>query len=170
MPRRNPKAAAPAAEKKPAEKKQSFGRWAWDWVKSLAAGFALFLVVRAFIVQTFVITSGSMEGTLLIGDLLVLNKVAYGAPIPRTERRLPGYANPDIGDVVVFRGHHEPLDVIKRIVGKPGDTLAMEKKILYRNGIKQLEPYTRFSDPNSAGDGFDPRMSWQQAAVVLDSA
>ena len=91
----------PAAKPLP---KKSIGQWVTEWVKSLAAGFALFLVVRAFIVQTFVITSGSMEGALLIGDLLVLNKVAYGAPIPRTERRLPGYASPDVGDIGGFQG------------------------------------------------------------------
>ena len=121
MPRRNPKAAAPAAEKKPAEKKQSFGRWAWDWIKSLAAGFALFLVVRAFILQTWVITSGSMEGTLLTGDLLVLNKVAYGAQIPGTRVRLPAFDEPRLGDVIVFLPPHEPdKNYVKRLVGIPG--------------------------------------------------
>src|SRR5262245_33376817 len=94
---------------------QDFSRWALDWTKSLAAGFALFVVVRIFILQTWVITSGSMENTLLTGDLLVLNKVAYGAKIPWFDRaRLPGYTHPKRGDVVVFRAQHDTLDVIKR--------------------------------------------------------
>jgi signal peptidase I len=178
MPRRNPKAAAPAAEKKPAEKKQSFGRWAWDWIKSLAAGFALFLVVRAFILQTWVITSGSMEGTLLTGDLLVLNKVAYGAQIPGTKSRLPGYTHPKRGDVVVFRAQHgenpgetaDTLDVIKRIIGLPGDTLSMKGKVLYLNNKPYHEPYVRLSDPESKGDQYQEWFEWQRKFVFGDSA
>src|SRR5687768_6305771 len=149
----------PVSEKAP---KQSLGRWAWDWVKSLAAGFALFLVVRAFILQTWVITSGSMEQTLLVGDLLVLNKVAYGAQIPGTDSRLPGYTSPKRGDVVVFRAHHDTLDVIKRIIGLPGDTLQMKKKELFINGIKQVEPYVRQSDHDGSENGTHPMMIWQR--------
>src|SRR5262245_60041949 len=153
MPRRSVKTppAAPANAKK-APQKQSFGRWAWDWVKSLAAGFALFLVVRAFILQTWVITSGSMENTLLTGDLLVLNKVAYGAQIPGTESRLPGYTHPKRGDVVVFRAQHDTLDVIKRIIGLPGDTLSMRHKVLLVNGHEMTEPYVLLADPESKTD------------------
>lgn len=153
----------PISEGKP---RQSLGRWAWDWVKSLAAGFALFLVVRAFILQTWVITSGSMEKTLLVGDLLVLNKVAYGAQIPGTAKRLPGYTDPKRGDVVVFRAHHDTLDVIKRIIGLPGDTLEMKKKKLFVNGKEQIEPYVQYSDPDGATDGTNPWMVWQKDVVV----
>ena len=159
-----------AAQKTPPKPKQTFGRWAWDWVKSLSAGFALFLVVRAFILQTWVITSGSMEETLLVGDLLVLNKVAYGAQIPGTESRLPGYTDPQRGHVVVFRAHHQALDVIKRIVGIPGDTLQMRDKVLYVNGERQIEPYVRLSDPEGRTDGGHPDMGWQKQHILGDSA
>ncbi|MGH7469917.1 MAG: signal peptidase I [Longimicrobiales bacterium] len=171
MPRRSVKTApAPAQTPKEPRARQSFGRWAWDWIKSLAAGFALFLVVRAFILQTWVITSGSMEGTLLTGDLLVLNKVAYGAQIPGTESRLPGYTDPKRGHIVVFRAHHDTLDVIKRIVGLPGDTLQMRAKVLYINGQKQTESYIRFSDPESKTDGTNSWFVWQRQYVIGDSA
>ncbi len=178
MPRRNTKVTAPAAEKKAPEKKQSLGRWAWDWIKSLAAGFGLFLVVRAFILQTWVITSGSMEGTLLTGDLLVLNKVAYGAQIPGTKSRLPGYTSPKRGDVVVFRAQHgehpgeaaDTLDVIKRIIGLPGDTLQMKGKVLSRNGQAQNEPYVQLTDPESKTDQPVDWFEWQREYVLGDSA
>jgi signal peptidase I len=168
MPKRSKAAEEPSAKTEPA-KKQSFGRWAWDWIKSLAAGFALFLVVRAFILQTWVITSGSMENTLLVGDLLVLNKVAYGAQIPGTNSRLPGYTDPKRGDVVVFRAQHDTLDVIKRIIGVAGDTLEMRKKVLFINGREQNEPYVRFSDPQGHTDGTHPWMVWQQQHIRGDS-
>ncbi len=140
--------------------------WAWGWIKSVAFGFAIFLVVRAFIIQTWVITSGSMEGTLLVGDMLVLNKVAYGATVPLTKYRLPGYTAPRRGDVVVFRAQHDTLDVIKRLVGMAGDTLQMKNGDLYINGRKQYEPYVRHTA--AAVDGTHPWMQWQLAYLTRD--
>lgn len=139
---------------------------ALEWLKSIAIGFAVFLVIRAFILQTWVITSGSMEGTLLVGDLLILNKVAYGATVPGTTMRLPGYTEPRHGDVVVFRAQHDTLDVIKRIVGLPGDTLAMKSGKLFRNGLAVQEPYVRRT---AAGqDGNHPWMEWQREFLTDD--
>jgi signal peptidase I len=146
--------------------KTSVARWLWDWTKTLAFSFALFLVLRAFVVQTWVITSGSMEGTLLVGDLLILNKVAYGAPVPGTHKRLPGYTDPARGDVVVFRAQHDTLDVIKRLVGLPGDTLSMKNGELFLNGVKQTEPYVRHTAPGT--DGSHPWMDWQYRYLTSD--
>jgi signal peptidase I len=146
--------------------KNAIVRSIWDWTKSIGIAFALFLVLRAFVVQTWVITSGSMEGTLLVGDLLILNKVAYGAPVPGTQKRLPGYTDPKRGDIVVFRAAHDTLDVIKRLVGLPGDTLAMKSGELYINGAKQVEPYVRRTSPES--NGSHPWMDWQRRFVTSD--
>ena len=103
-----------------------------DWIKSIAISFAIFLVLRTFVVQTFVITSGSMERTLLVGDMLFVNKL-YGAPRHR--------------DVIVFRSPADTLDLVKRLIGLPGDTLAMKNGILYINRRAQNEPYAQHADP-----------------------
>lgn len=129
-------------------------------------GFLLFLVLRTFIIQTFTITSGSMEGTLLVGDFLVLSKSAYGATVPGTDFQLPGYTKVDRGDIIVFRGHHEPIDLVKRVVGMPGDTLAMVDGVLYHNGQPQVEEYVRHTDPS--GDGTHPWMYWQRDYLTGD--
>ena len=138
-----------------------------EWVKSIAIGFLIFIVIRTFVIQTFTIISGSMENTLLVGDFLVLSKSAYGATVPGTDVRLPGYDSPDRGDIVVFRGEHEPIDLVKRLVGMPGDTLAMADGVLYLNGQAVPEPYAQRLDPT--GDGSHPWMEWQ-AAHLTDSA
>ena len=138
----------------------------WDWTKSLALGFTIFLVLRIFLLQTWVITSGSMEGTLLVGDLLVLNKMAYGAPVPGTSFRMPGYTDPRRGDVVVFRAQHDTLDVIKRLVGLPGDTIEMRGGTLFINARRQVEPYVRHTAPD--GNGTHPWMSWQHQYLIGD--
>lgn len=139
---------------------------AWEWTKSIGAAIILFLVLRTFLVQTFVITSSSMEETLLVGDFLILSKLAYGPEIPFTGVHLPGYTHPEAGDVVVFRPPHDPdLDVVKRLVGTPGDTLEMHDKQLFINGEARDEPYVRHSDTN--GDVAHPWMRWQCGESVM---
>jgi signal peptidase I len=147
---------------------QTAGQVAWEWIKSGIIGFMIFLVVRTFLIQTFTIVSGSMEGTLLVGDFLVLNKSAYGATVPGTEVKLPGYAIPTRGDIIVFRGHHEPIDLVKRLIGMPGDTLEMRAGVLYLNGQPQDEPYAHHTDPH--GDGGHPWMDWQAEHLVNGAA
>ncbi|HEU0298201.1 MAG TPA: signal peptidase I [Longimicrobium sp.] len=138
----------------------STGRWMWEWTKAVSTAILLFLTVRTFLVEAFKIPTGSMEGTLLIGDFLLVNKAVYGAEIPLTDRRLPAFARPGRGDVVVFLPPHDPhKNYVKRIVGAPGDTLEMRDKVLLRNGQPQDEPYARHTDP--LGDQEDPKMLWQ---------
>jgi signal peptidase I len=146
----------------------SAGATAWEWLKSGLVGFLIFIVVRTFLLQTFTIVSGSMEGTLLVGDFLVLNKSAYGASVPGTAANLPGYDTPQRNDIIVFRGHHEPIDLVKRLVGMPGDTLEMRQGRLLVNGQQVEEPWARNTDPH--GDGGHPWMDWQANFLVGPSA
>ncbi|HUP89161.1 MAG TPA: signal peptidase I, partial [Longimicrobiales bacterium] len=118
-----------------------------EWLKSIAWSLAIFLVLRTFVIQTWVITSGSMEPTLLVGDMLMLNKVAYGATVPGTHKRLPGYTTPHRHDIIVFRSPVDTLDLIKRLIGMPGDTLLMKDGNLFLNGKQQVEHYAHHSTP-----------------------
>ncbi|HWK88900.1 MAG TPA: signal peptidase I [Longimicrobium sp.] len=143
----------------------STGRWMWEWTKAISTAILLFLAVRTFAVEAFRIPTGSMEGTLLIGDFLLVNKAVYGAEIPLTRKRLPAFAHPKRGDVVVFLPPHEPhKNYVKRLVGLPGDTLQMRDKVLYRNGQPQDEPFARHTDP--LGDPPDGKMLWQLDYLV----
>ena len=143
----------------------STGRWMWEWTKAISTAILLFLAVRTFLVEAFKIPTGSMEGTLLVGDFLLVNKAVYGAEIPLTDRRLPAFSDPRRGDVVVFLPPHDPhKNYVKRIVGVPGDTLEMREKVLMRNGLRLDEPYARHTDP--LGDQQDPKMMWQLAYLA----
>jgi len=121
------------------------GRRTLAFLRSLAGPVALFLVLRTFVVEAFHIwPSGSMERTLLIGDFLFVNKALYGAEVPVLHRHLPGFRDPERLDVVIFESVEEPgLTVVKRIVGVPGDTLAMRHNVLSRNGVEVREPYVQ---------------------------
>ena len=164
---RNSTAARAASRKAgPGKGDESIGSAMWEWTKSILIGFVIFVVIRTFLIQTFTIISGSMEDTLLIGDFLVLSKSAYGATIPYTDVRLPGYSEPKRNDIVVFRSHHqEPqIDLVKRLVGMPGDTLSMQDGVLLLNGRPAAEPYVKHTDVGY--DGGDPGMEWQKSHLV----
>src|SRR6476469_4870664 len=130
--------------------------WLVEWVKSIAFALVVWLFLRTFVVEAFRIPSESMENTLLVGDFLFVNKAVYGAEVPYTTLRLPAFAQPRRGDVVVFVPPHEPdKNYVKRLVGMPGDTLAMRNKVLYVNGRPQDEPFVRHQDPS---DVYAPNM------------
>src|SRR5215208_1274674 len=106
----------------------------WEWMKILAVSVVLFFVLRTFFVEAFKIPSGSMERTLLVGDFLLVNKMAYGAEVPFTHARLPKLRDPQHGDVIVFEWPEDPTkNFVKRLVGLPGDTLEMRDGQLFRN-------------------------------------
>lgn len=136
------------------------GGAALEWIKTIAITIVLLVVIRTFLVQTFVITSGSMEDTLMVGDFLMVNRLALGSRIPGTDIRTPGYSEGRLGEVVVFDPRHEDdMKLVKRIVGMPGDTLEMREKELFRNGERQDEPFVQWKD--FSGDHEHPWMSWQ---------
>ena len=140
----------------------------WDWTKSIAVAFVLFIGIRTFVVEAFKIPTSSMEGTLLVGDFLLVNKVVYGAELPGTPIRLPALDEPHRGDVVVFTPPHEPdKNYVKRVVGEAGDTLQMQDKVLYVNGDPVAEPYARHSDVD--GDAVHPDMQWQSNHLIAST-
>ncbi|SRR6266498_1014035 len=140
-------------------------RFVWDWFRSVVVALALFLVIRSFFVEAFKIPTGSMEGTLLVGDFLLVNKLVYGADVPFTRVKLPALRTPRHGDIIVFQW---PVDrtknFVKRIVGLPGDTLEMRDGKLFRNGVLQHESYV--SHTSLGGDVSDEEFRWQQAYLL----
>ena len=140
-------------------------RGLFEWAKSLSLALLLFLVVRAFLVEPFKIPSGSMENTLLVGDFLFVNKLVYGAEVPFTGRRLPALRHPKLGDVIVFQWPEDlSKDFVKRLVGMPGDTVAMKNGVLIRNGKAQHERYVTHTEPHSDPAGEEFR--WQRNFLV----
>lgn len=131
-----------------------------EWIKSILIAVVLFFFIRTFLIHTFVIISGSMEDTLLVGDLLMVNRAAVGSAIPGTPWRIPGYSTVERGDVLVFDPpHEEDLKLVKRLMGMPGDTIEMRAKVFYVNGEPLDEPYVQHLD--SRDDGH-PWMEWQR--------
>jgi signal peptidase I len=136
-----------------ADRSRSAFIWMWEWTKSIVVALVVWFFLRTFLVEAFRIPSGSMENTLLIGDFLFVNKALYGAEVPLIHKRLPAVREPERNDILVFDSvEEEGLKVVKRLIGMPGDTLAMEAGQLFRNGQRVNEPYVLHSDPHRAED------------------
>jgi signal peptidase I len=107
----------------------------------------LLLFGTTTLVQAFVIPTGSMEDTLLIGDHLLVDKLAYAPAGPISKYILP-YETPKDGDIIVFR---YPVDItqtfVKRVIGQPGDHIKIINQQVYRNGVKLNEPYVYHKNP-----------------------
>ncbi len=135
-------------------RRTSLLRWLIEWVKAVAVAVVLWLFLRTFVIEAFRIPSGSMENTLLVGDLLFVNKFIYGARIPFLHWRLPALREPRRGDIIVFDSVDEQnMKIVKRLIGLPGDTLEMRAGVVYRDGRRLTEPYVIHTDPT---DGADP--------------
>jgi signal peptidase I len=134
-------------------------------MRSLGMALVLFLIIRTFLVEAFQIPSGSMENTLLAGDFLFVNKAVYGAPIPGTDARLPGFDSPRRGAVIVFAYPKNPeLNYVKRVIGVAGDTVEMRVGLVLVNGAPLVEPYVQRVDPGR--DVYDPEFNWQREYLV----
>ncbi len=101
----------------------------------------LLLFGTTTLIQAFVIPTGSMEDTLLIGDHLLVDKLAFAPAGDITKNLLP-YSDPHRGDIIVFR---YPVDIrqtfVKRVMGVPGDRIHLDNKRVWLNGHLLDEPY-----------------------------
>ncbi len=138
-----------------------------EWVITVL----LLLFLTTTLVQAFVIPTGSMEDTLLIGDHLLVDKLAYAPSGPISKYILP-YVEPKRGDIIVFR---YPTDIqqtfVKRCMGVPGDRIHIVNKQVYVNGKMLDEPYkynkTDYID--SYRDNFpgDPNVTLERGAIDM---
>lgn len=124
-----------------------------EWVEAIVVALVLAIAIRTFILQPFRIPSTSMVPTLVVGDRLMVNKLSYGAIVPLTTYRLPGFSKPKRGDIIVFRAPEDrKKDFIKRLIGLSGEKVEIKFGDIYVNGqlvsdpvIKNIYYYNRGS-------------------------
>lgn len=120
----------------------STGRIVWELVQTLLLAFLLALLIRSFVVESFVVQGTSMEPTLHDGQRLLVNKFIYRLREPKT------------GDIVVFLYPNDTRkDYIKRVIAGPGQSVAMRDGVVYVDGEALDEPYV--VEPGS--DNLGPR-------------
>lgn len=122
-------------------------------IKSISIFLAIAFMLRASVVEAFKIPSSSMEPTLEIGDHILVNKLSYGLRLPMVQETVVEFRKPKRGDVVVFTLPDNPktpditesnTNIIKRIVGLPGDVIEVKQMEVFINGEKLSEEYARW--------------------------
>ena len=118
------------------------------WIEYSGSFFpviALVFVLRSFLYEPFKIPTSSMVPTLLVGDLILVNKFTYGVRLPIVNRKIIDVNDPQRGDVMVFKYPKDmSQDYIKRVIGVPGDKIVYENKRLSVNG--KAVSYTAMDD------------------------
>ena len=136
-----------SAGRKPA-KRSSVTEW--------AGTLLIYLFATTTLVQAYVIPTGSMEGNLLVGDHILVDRVAFADPGPLGRHILP-YRQVERGDIVAFL---YPEDIrqtyVKRVIGLPGDRIRLENGQVIRNGRRLVEPYVQHiaTQPDPYRDDF----------------
>lgn len=128
-----------------------------EYARSFFPVLFIVLVIRSFGFELFRIPSGSLKPTLQVGDLILVNKYHYGFRLPVLHTKVIAMNEPKTGDIVVFRDVRNPdIDLIKRVVGVPGDRLSYINKVLYINGKPMTQTYVRDTTDHNE----DNQASW----------
>jgi signal peptidase I len=120
---------------------------AWREYRALALFIVLTVIFRNAFADWNVVPTGSMKPTILEGDRILVNKLAYDFKLPFTHIAIRAFADPVRGDIVVFDSKAADTRLVKRVVGVPGDTVAMRDNRLIVNGSG-----ARYSDVEYASD------------------
>lgn len=122
-------------KEEPKQEKKGRLRKLWqDWGKPILVILVLLMSFRSAIADWNDVPTGSMKPTILEGDRIFVNKVAYDLKVPFLGWRIVSWGNPERGDVVVFTSPADGERLVKRVVGLPGDTVAMQNYQLWING------------------------------------
>jgi len=146
-----------------------------EYARSFFPVLLIVLVLRSFIVEPFRIPSESMLPTLEVGDFIAVSKFSYGIRLPVSNTLVLEIAEPERGDVVVFRYPRRPsVNYIKRIVGLPGDTVAYYNRRVFVNGkllpLEREGTYLRPGDRPEDGRllEFRERLGETVHSILLD--
>lgn len=125
-----------------------------EYAKSFFPILLLVFSARSFAFEAYRIPSGSLKPTILIGDLILVNKFDYGIRLPIIRKKIISINEPQRGDIVVFHGPPtEPPYLIKRVIGLPGDHVSYKNKILYINGKQVQQQFERYTSDEEDDQG-----------------
>jgi signal peptidase I len=143
----------------PAEggRRSGWGRLWAEWVKPFLMVLIVVGSLRSAVADWNDVPTGSMRPTILEGERIFVNKLAYDLKVPFTRLRVARWGVPDRGDVVVLYSPADGKRLVKRVVGLPGDTLQMVHGYLYINGSRAAYQPFAPTDRDALGLGGEPR-------------
>ncbi|HSK48766.1 MAG TPA: signal peptidase I [Coriobacteriia bacterium] len=140
---KNPSNAPMSGSSDAGAQETSFGRWLLETIVLVALAFALAQGIKAFVVQPFVVPTGSMLPTIELKDRLLAEKITYRFVRPPRQGEIVVFANPDSSDPVA-------RILIKRVIATGGQTVDIKDEQVYVDGKKLDEPYT-YGKPSALG-------------------
>jgi signal peptidase I len=108
-----------------------------EWLAPFAFVFVAVAPLKSAVVDWNWVPTGSMKPTILEGDLVLVNKLAYDLKVPFTTVRLSRWGDPARSDIVVFFSPRDGSRLVKRVIGLPGDTVELRNEVLYVNGAAE---------------------------------
>jgi signal peptidase I len=103
-------------------------------LRTILGAFLLAFFIRIVLFEAFEIDGPSMEPTLLNGDRVVVSKFPFGLFLPFTDDAVVSWGMPHAGDVVIVKSPADGVDIVKRVIGVPGDRIEVRDDVVYRNG------------------------------------
>lgn len=162
MTRKNTTSTATDPSPQPAAAQERVEETPFEAVAGICNVLVIGLFILTFLAQNFVIPSGSMERTLLVGDHLLVDFITLAPPTKWMP--LVHYREPRRGDVIVFlkpvpdpdaNGQPQYLHLVKRLIGVPGDHIHLRDGIVIVNGVAQDEPHAQPTTPDNYRDYLD---------------
>ena len=110
------------------------------WVKPIVLALIIVLPIKSTVIDAYEVNTGSMQPTIVMGDRFFVSHVRYGLRVPFTGIELVRFAEPQHGDIVVFLyPGDESVTYIKRIIGVPGDRVAVRGGVVWLNGKRMKQ-------------------------------
>ena len=136
----------------------------WEWLRPLVALLVVLMSFRSAVADWNDVPTGSMKPTIIEGDRVFVNKLAYDLRVPFTTLRLAEWSDPERGDIVVLLSPENGRRLIKRVIGVPGDVLELRRNRLFVNGRPaRYEPVEReVADRLRQDQPFPRRLAWEE--------
>lgn len=117
---------------------KTFLKLVWrEWIKPLGLMFIIVAPLKSAVIDWNWVPTGSMKPTIVEGDLVFVNKLAYDLRVPFTTRHLTSWGDPQRGEIVVCLSPKDRTRLVKRVIGMPGDVIELRSDVLFVNGVPQ---------------------------------
>lgn len=135
-----------------------------ETARTIALALLFGLSIRVAIAEAYLVDGPSMEPTLVDHQRVWVAKYAYGLSLPGMNEAVATWSTPSVGDVVVFNSPADGLDLVKRVIGVPGDTIEIRDGLIYRNGEMAGQRLLGDCDPATMLE-LDPACEWVEEAL-----